>query len=70
MRLSLVRAQLEKPEFGGIAKWFTAPVLKADVGESLPWVRIPLPPPLIIGGTLHGQGEEGPTSLIGEGRWE
>ena len=31
---------------GGVAEWLNAPVLKTDVGESLPWVRIPPPPPL------------------------
>ncbi len=31
--------------FGGVAEWLNAPVLKTDVGESLPWVRIPPPPP-------------------------
>jgi hypothetical protein len=30
---------------GGVAEWSNAPVLKTDVGESLPWVRIPPPPP-------------------------
>ena len=30
---------------GGVAEWLNAPVLKTDVGESLPWVRIPPPPP-------------------------
>ena len=32
---------------GGVAEWLNAPVLKTDVGESLPWVRIPPPPPYI-----------------------
>ena len=32
---------------GGVAEWLNAPVLKTDVGESLPWVRIPPPPPLL-----------------------
>ncbi len=32
---------------GGVAEWLNAPVLKTDVGESLPWVRIPPPPPFI-----------------------
>ena len=32
---------------GGVAEWLNAPVLKTDVGESLPWVRIPPPPPII-----------------------
>ena len=27
-----------------MAEWLNAPVLKTDVGESLPWVRIPPPP--------------------------
>ncbi len=31
---------------GGVAEWSNAPVLKTDVGESLPWVRIPPPPPV------------------------
>ena len=39
----------EKPNnqsfVGGVAEWLNAPVLKTDVGESLPWVRIPPPPP-------------------------
>jgi hypothetical protein len=30
---------------GGVAERFNAPVLKTDVGESPPWVRIPPPPP-------------------------
>ena len=30
-----------------MAEWLNAPVLKTDVGESLPWVRIPPPPPII-----------------------
>ena len=33
-------------EFGRVAEWFKASVLKTDVGESLPWVRIPLLPPV------------------------
>ena len=33
---------------GGVAEWLNAPVLKTDVGESLPWVRIPPPPPKSI----------------------
>ena len=33
---------------GGVAEWLNAPVLKTDVGESLPWVRIPPPPPYIV----------------------
>ena len=37
----------DKPHLvGGVAEWLNAPVLKTDVGESLPWVRIPPPPPL------------------------
>ena len=28
-----------------MAEWFKAAVLKTAVGVSLPWVRIPLPPP-------------------------
>ena len=34
-----------QPFVGGVAEWLNAPVLKTDVGESLPWVRIPPPPP-------------------------
>jgi hypothetical protein len=30
-----------------VAEWLNAPVLKTDVGESLPWVRIPPPPPFL-----------------------
>ena len=33
---------------GGVAEWLNAPVLKTDVGESLPWVRIPPPPPYAL----------------------
>lgn len=33
---------------GGVAEWSNAPVLKTDVGGSLPWVRIPPPPPLAL----------------------
>ena len=33
---------------GGVAEWLNAPVLKTDVGESLPWVRIPPPPPYFL----------------------
>ena len=29
----------------GWQSWFNAPVLKTDVGETPPWVRIPPPPP-------------------------
>jgi hypothetical protein len=32
-------------EFGWVAEWFKAPVLKTGVGESPPWVRIPPHPP-------------------------
>ena len=31
---------------GGVAEWSNAPVLKTDVRESVPRVRIPVPPPL------------------------
>jgi hypothetical protein len=31
---------------GGVAERFKAPVLKTGVRESVPWVRIPPPPPL------------------------
>ena len=30
---------------GGVAEWSNAPVLKTDVRESVPRVRIPVPPP-------------------------
>jgi hypothetical protein len=33
---------------GGLAEWSNAPVLKTGVRESVPWVRIPRPPPLIL----------------------
>ncbi len=39
---------------GGVAEWLNAPVLKTDVGESLPWVRIPPPPPQIPNTYLFG----------------
>ena len=38
---------------GGVAEWLNAPVLKTDVGESLPWVRIPPPPPLACSFPCH-----------------
>lgn len=31
--------------FGGVAERFKAPVLKTGVQETVPWVRIPPPPP-------------------------
>lgn len=31
---------------GGVAERFKAPVLKTGVRETVPWVRIPPPPPL------------------------
>src|SRR6056297_2819560 len=34
------------PGAGGVAEWSNAPVLKTGVRESVPWVRIPPPPPL------------------------
>ena len=37
-----------KQPVGGVAEWSNAPVLKTDVGGSLPWVRIPPPPPLAL----------------------
>ena len=33
---------------GGLAEWSNAPVLKTGVRESVPWVRIPRPPPLAL----------------------
>lgn len=41
---------------GGVAEWFNAPVLKTDVGVTLPWVRIPPPPPLAPGAGSQGSG--------------
>ena len=43
----LIRSQKQNTQLsvGGVAEWLNAPVLKTDVGESLPWVRIPPPPP-------------------------
>ena len=35
-----------RSERGGLAEWSNAPVLKTDVRESVPRVRIPEPPPL------------------------
>jgi hypothetical protein len=32
-------------DFGEVAEWFKAEVLKTSVGASLPWVRIPPSPP-------------------------
>ena len=34
-----------KDYFGGMAEWFKAAVLKTVVRETVPGVRIPLPPP-------------------------
>ena len=39
--------RIEAPS-GGMAERFKALVLKTSVGESSPWVRIPLPPPYRI----------------------
>ena len=33
---------------GGVAEWSNAPVLKTGVRESVPWVRIPPPPPATL----------------------
>jgi hypothetical protein len=33
---------------GGVAERFKAPVLKTGVRESVPWVRIPPPPPATL----------------------
>ena len=38
---------------GGVAEWLNAPVLKTDVGESLPWVRIPPPPPFSLNSYVY-----------------
>ena len=43
-RIALKR--LSHVQSGGVAEWSIAPVLKTDVGGTLPWVRIPPPPPL------------------------
>src|SRR5690606_20549949 len=32
---------------GEMAEWFKAPVLKTGEGSNLPWVRIPLSPPIL-----------------------
>jgi hypothetical protein len=37
---------------GGVAEWSNAPVLKTGVRESVPWVRIPPPPPRALEGVL------------------
>ncbi len=34
-----------KSQYGGVAEWSIATVLKTVVRESVPWVRIPPPPP-------------------------
>ena len=46
----LIRSQKPNTQtsVGGVAEWLNAPVLKTDVGESLPWVRIPPPPPYFL----------------------
>ena len=46
----LIRSQKPNTQIsvGGVAEWLNAPVLKTDVGESLPWVRIPPPPPYTL----------------------
>ena len=36
----------KRPLAGGVAEWSNALVLKTSEGVSLPWVRIPPPPPL------------------------
>ena len=45
---------------GGVAEWFNAPVLKTDVRGSVPWVRIPPPPPFsqlyVLAHTLENKG--------------
>ncbi len=41
-----LRPAVTRRAAGGVAEWFNAPVLKTDVGERPPWVRIPPPPPL------------------------
>jgi hypothetical protein len=38
--------KLLNPTPGEMAEWFKAHAWKACVGETLPWVRIPLSPPL------------------------
>ena len=50
--LQLVSAKLLRSLAGEVAEWFKAPVLKTGVGASLPWVRIPPSPPLLLGRTF------------------
>ena len=36
----------KRQQYGGLAEWFNAPVLKTGDRESGPWVQIPQPPPI------------------------
>jgi hypothetical protein len=38
--------------FGGMREWPIRAVSKTAVRVTAPWVRIPLPPPLIVAGRL------------------
>ena len=42
---------------GGVAEWSNAPVLKTGVRESVPWVRIPPPPPLALANLFSRSGD-------------
>ena len=44
----IAKTALCGPCCGGVAEWSNALVLKTSVRESVPWVRIPPPPPLTI----------------------
>ena len=37
--------EIKSMNFGGMAEWFKAMLLKSIVRETVPGVRIPLPPP-------------------------
>lgn len=52
----IASARLRKSRPGGVAEWSNAPVLKTGVRESVPWVRIPPPPPLIFLKSLSRSG--------------
>ena len=52
--VALAFASLRKllSDYGRVAEWFKAVVLKTAVGASPPWVRIPPLPPLYIFNSL------------------
>jgi hypothetical protein len=39
-----------KLQYGEVSEWFKDLLLKSSVGGTLPWVRIPLSPPLLSQG--------------------